>query len=116
MKLIPPCLTLLILVLAGCSTGNEPTKVTQSEYGDRWPFTVPEGTIDCVSRADVVLKVGEDVYAINGTARGKAKAGGPYKDLAEIWRNQPAGAEGKIAMPDDLVQKGLKICEAKAGK
>ncbi|MEP0755593.1 YebY family protein [Trichocoleus sp. Lan] len=96
-------------------TPNGDGKVTQAEYGERWPFTVPEGIIDCVSRADVVLRVGEDVYAINGTARGKAKPGGEYKDLAQIWRDQTADVGGKVGIPGELMEKGLKICEAKAG-
>ena len=116
MKLIPPCLTLLILILAGCSIEGYPAKVTQAEYGEQWPFTVAEGTIDCNpsvdnSGRDVVLRVGEDVYAVNGKARGTAQKTGLYKDLAEIWRDQPANNGGKVAIPDKLIQQGLKICD-----
>jgi hypothetical protein len=115
MKLIPPCLALLAIVLIGCSGGTEPIKVTQAEYGERWPFTVSEGIIDCVSRSDVVMKVGEDVYAVNGTARSKVRSR-LYKDLAEIWRNQPAGLEGKVPIPDELMQQGLKVCDTRTGR
>ncbi|MEP0755591.1 YebY family protein [Trichocoleus sp. Lan] len=124
MKLIPPCLTLLILILAGCSVEGYPAKVTQSEYGEQWPFTVAEGTIDCnpsvdnsgnpsvdKSDRDVVLRVGEDVYAVNSKARSTAQRTGLYKDLAEIWRDQPANNGGKVAIPDKLIQQGLKICD-----
>ena len=122
MKLFPSYLTLLILAtLLGCSVGEGSTKVTQAEYGDRWPFTVPEGVIDCIPRpeggagGDVILAVGEDTYAGNGTARSKVRTR-LYKDLAGIWRDQPAGNEGKVPIPDELIQKGLRICDTRTGR
>lgn len=105
MRLKSLCLTFAALL--GCSAGNQSVKVTQSEYGDRWPFTVTEGELDCLNRADVVLRVNGEVYAINGTARNKTAE---YKDLGEIWRDQPDHSEGKVPIPSEMIERGRAIC------
>jgi hypothetical protein len=32
--------------------------ITEAEYGDKWPFTVPDGTVNCVGVSSVVCEAG----------------------------------------------------------
>ncbi len=67
----------LIIGLLSCG-GNEKStpsgeKVTKAEFGEAWPFTVDEGYVDCVGYKEVILRVDDKDYSLNGQANGTKK-------------------------------------------
>ena len=80
-----------VLATSACSrnssTAIESSKsgvaVRAGDYGDKWPLTVAEGRIDCVTGNHVIFTAPDDtVYAVNGSARGA----GRWQDVTSIWR------------------------------
>jgi hypothetical protein len=76
--------------------------VRQSDYGDGWPFSVPDGVLSCIADADrrAVLFEADGVrYALNGTAQGKktmARLG--LVDVRSIWRDDPSIPGAKVSL------------------
>jgi hypothetical protein len=91
-----------------------PKTKTSAESGNKWAFTVDNGELDCIPdvpgerSGDVILKTDQGTYAINGSAMGK----GIYKDLEEIWRDDPNNPGAKVPV-GDVIDSGLDICAAK---
>ncbi|MFC4048343.1 DUF2511 domain-containing protein [Actinomadura syzygii] len=101
----------LVVFLAGCGSGGGSGKtreVSRADYGDRWPLTVPAGTLRC-DGADgvgaVTITVDGATYAVNGTA----KSDGRYRDLTEIWAADPQ-VPGLRVPADALTEDGLRLC------
>lgn len=88
--------------------------ITRAESGDKWPFTVDKGELDCVPTVPgersgyVILKTDQGTYAVNGTARGRKDL---YKDVKEIWRDVPDVPGAKVSVKD-VIDAGLDICAA----
>lgn len=86
--------------------------ISRNEYGDNWPYTIPEGILNCEVRMaggykklDVTLTYNGETYAINGSARGSAK----YRPLEEIWKDDPRYPGSKVPDPG-IVQRGTALC------
>lgn len=60
------------------------TLVKYEDFGDRWPFTVTKGYIDCVGRS-AIFRAGLGEYALNGYARSRG-----YSPIDPIWRDDPS--------------------------
>jgi len=78
--------------------------ITAEEYGDKWPFTVSEGILECMPPGIVTFNVNDNIYALNDLASLLASARG-YKNLDEIRIE---------SMPVELTlfkEKGLELCE-----
>jgi hypothetical protein len=92
---------------ARAATPKSPSKVqthfTKAEFGERWPFTIDQGELDCIpitnepSQGAVVLRTHKGTYSINGKIRRK---------------NQQA-AGGLVPLPQAIIESGLKICQQK---
>lgn len=79
-------------------------------FGDDWPLTVDEGILSCYLRdgganREVVLKVGDVVYAINGIAKGS----GRWAEIDPIWLDNPRIAGTKISL-QPFLDAGLALC------
>lgn len=76
-----------------------------------WPFTALGGRVMCLNSNEIVFKPdGGGTYAINGIARGAVKNGSAnYKDLDEIWLDNPQSAGTKIPV-QPVIEIGLKLC------
>lgn len=102
----------ILLISVPALAGFKGLHVKKEEYGYKWPFTVPEGYIQCKYRASVVFLTPEGkTYAVNGTARGgKEKYG--WRDFMEIWRDDPKypGLELKVNI-GWVIEQGLKRCK-----
>lgn len=92
--------------------------ISQAEYGDRWPYTIPEGTLRCLDHRSIVLMHKGVPYALNGKATTKARvhvSGGQltppkYKELMLIWRDRPDYPGAKMPDPG-IIDRGLALCE-----
>lgn len=113
-------LGVFVLAALACSGGTPASAnnvVTKADYGDeKWPFIVDKVELRCEPTVDprrqyVTLRANGKEYWLNGTAKGT----GQYANLEEIWRTNPdpvmASAGARIALPSDLIQRGLRLCE-----
>lgn len=83
--------------------------ITEAEYGEAWPFTVPEGQLRCEGGGlqAVVFRANGIDYAVNGVAMAK------YAAIEPIWR-----LNEKLTSPDfpirinigPIIDRGLKLC------
>lgn len=91
--------------------------ISESQYGKNWPFTVKSGTLECLNGNIVVFHANGQTYAINGSADGVAGSRG-YKDLREIWRNNPEYDKYFSKNDPDhpkinigpIIKEGLQLC------
>ncbi len=108
-------LILAALSLIGCGNTASITSVNISEkdYGDRWPFLVSKGKLNCEGRSGfgaVTFTAQGITYAINGTAKALAKQRKGWKDIDEIWKSNPKLPGTKINI-SPIIEKGLSLCK-----
>jgi hypothetical protein len=74
--------------------------IGQAEYGERWPFAVPEGRLRCEGAGAVIFTVHGKDYAVNGMAASR------YASIQGVWKstNDPDIDAGVI------ISKGLTLC------
>lgn len=70
-----------------------------------WPFTVPEGMLQCGSLQRVTFTTNRVIYALNGAA----KSAGGFEDVDSIWRDDLAYAGVKVNL-GPMIQRGLTLC------
>ena len=102
-------LTLLALSLAGCD-GEKGKAIRQNEYGQDWPFTVPEGRLSCVwfsERRQIVTFITPDgtEYALNGHAR----SSGFFRSVEPIHKPDP-NSPRLFKSLNPVIGNGLKLC------
>ena len=81
--------------------------MTQAEFGNDWPFSVPEGTLRCEGSegsGSVTFEAGGTVYGSNGTAKGKGLPG-----IEPIWVADPA-IPGTKKSVGPIITRGLQLC------
>ncbi len=84
-------LAVLVALTSGCETQElvvPPSHaatlyIQQSEFGEQWPFTVSEGTLECVDYA-VIFHARSGRYGLNGLAISKG-----YAEVDPIRRTDP---------------------------
>ncbi len=85
---------------------NRSVVVTEKEYGNKWPFTVPSVTLRCVSLPGgdgIIVECDGKKYAINGTAQST------YPAVDPIWRDNPDLPGTKINI-GPLIERGTELC------
>src|SRR5947209_14818060 len=65
--------------------------VSRAEYGDRWPFMVETGYVDCVPPSCAVFRTGTTTYGLNGLAMSHG-----FQDVRPIWRDDPSAPGLKV--------------------
>jgi hypothetical protein len=103
---------LAVLVLASAQAARM-EYISKDEYGDKWPFTISSGRLECRINA-VILHTDRGTYNINGKAMDRYAR--RYKPITEILKPHPlptvAQAGGFFPISDtDIIQRGLKLCE-----
>ena len=98
-------LFLILFSVGACSQAG--VEVTEEEYGEEWPFTVSSGVLECRHYLEVVISADGNTYALNGTAMGKRD----YKELEEIWAENPEYPGSKKSV-SDVIRRGLDLCES----
>ena len=91
---------LLCVVSAGASAKSITMK--ESNYGERWSFTVTEGKLKC-SGNEVTFITGCKVYAVNGTA---TSAG--YAAIEPIWKYNMVLIEELAAAFDMTIEETIE--------
>lgn len=88
-----------------------PLLITQTELGDQWPFTVSQGTLECIPPCIVTFRVNDKIYAVNGLASSRG-----YTKIDEIWQEDStklgkwqAGLITKMDLTN-IIKKGLDLC------
>ena len=79
--------------------------ITAADYGERWPFTVDAGQLQCFPGKKVVFIADETSCAVNGVA----KSDGRWKASDSIWRHPRVIPKGGLAI-SDIIAKGLQMC------
>jgi hypothetical protein len=90
-----------------------PLLLTQEQYGDKWPFTVPQGKLECFPPGIITFKVKEKAYAVNSLASSRG-----YPKIDAIWRDDPnqLGLQpGSILLMKvditQIINIGLELCK-----
>ena len=101
-------ITVAALVFSA-STVADTVTVTEDEYGDKWPYVVSEGQLECHINA-VIMHTSMGTYSINGKAIGRYK--GKYPEGREISKQYPLfnDPQAKMPPPHGLIQRGLELC------
>jgi len=104
--------TTSVLLLSTSFVHAGTASIAESEYGEKWPLTVTEGTLSCKpigSLGIVTFTANGKTYAVNGTAMGQAKKNG-WKEIDEIWKPNPSIPGTRINM-GPILDKGLSLCK-----
>jgi len=112
-QLIPILAALALLTMAANCRAMRGITISSQEYGDKWPYTIPDGLLECQTRIvagyvknDVTIRYNGRIYAINGSARGNHN----FAPLAQIWKDNPAHPGSKIPDPG-IIKRGLQLCD-----
>jgi hypothetical protein len=92
---------LCALFLLACSPPGVP--LSDKDYGEDWPFTVPAGTLACAGKG-VIFVVGDKAYALNGAAKLKG-----YLAIDPVLLQDPNDRLEKKST-EAILEKGLKMC------
>ena len=84
--------------------------ISKTTFAGTWPFSVESGVLQCNDQRHVLFVADGNTYAINGTARDAMKAGAAYKDVNEIWLDNPQSAGAKISI-QPVIDAGLALCK-----
>lgn len=93
---------------AETASGGPYIDVSADSFDGIWPLTVEAGTLACSDQA-VTFATGGVVYAVNGTAAGRAAASG-WEPIDDIWADDPAADLGLKLNMGDLIERGLALC------
>lgn len=78
-------------------------RVSRSQFGEEWPFTVEEGVLRGRGWGSVTFKARGEEYAVNGVAKGQG-----FKDIDAIWATDPeTGLKKNIGT---IIVRGLELC------
>lgn len=79
--------------------------ITQAEFGDAWPFTIPAGELFCTGANAVTFVAAGTTYAVNGAAT----QAGRGDDIGPIWAaDTSSGGTKKSIAP--IIDAGLALC------
>ena len=104
-------LILTTLSVVGCGSG---TKISETDFGSQWPFTVSKGKLNCEGSSGmgaVTFTANGITYAVNGTAKAVAKKRNTgWRDIDEIWKASPDIPGAKVSM-GPIIEKGRSLCK-----
>ena len=118
----------LVVGVAACASATG-LKVSQEDFGDEWPFTVPDGTLKCwpelttgnLAEAGLgwyTFEHGGTTYSLNSVLLGTVNGFHGWSDIQEIWKwdMRPfgpwsPGAPGSIRVNiSEMVRLAMKQC------
>ncbi len=94
------------LAVTACVGSTNEVEVSASDFGNDWPLTVVQGTLQCEPPGSVVFTTPEGTsYAVNGTAKDATD----LPEIDAIWAE--GEVEGLKRNLGPLIQRGLALCE-----
>lgn len=90
-----------VLCACGSGDGSAPKKVTESEYGSKWPLVAHEATIGCDPGNVAYAEVEGKKYALNGNA---IRAG-----LSSVDSVKNESAKSSL-FAADFTERAMQIC------
>lgn len=91
---------------------DAPGFASAAGFGYAWPLTVERGALLC-DRGAIILVAKSGIFAVNGTAAGRAAKEG-WGDLRSIWKDNPEVPGTKMSIRP-LLDRGAEVCKAKSG-
>jgi Protein of unknown function (DUF2511) len=79
--------------------------ISEAEYGEAWPFTIPRGYLRCVGTGIVVFADGDNDYVLNGNA----EMGG-YTPVEKIGRATSTKGKARFNFWP-ILDRGLELCK-----
>ena len=86
---------------------NNSARITQEQFGDDWPFTMSEVTVECMPYKAVVVRTDHYTYALNGTAM---DAGYDSIRYSSIWLDDPEIGSGYKKSLGPLTEWAVGFC------
>lgn len=79
--------------------------VSQSQFGDKWPLIVSNGTLKCTKSSVIFVTDSNKEYAVNGFAKSRG-----YLDITPIWKDDLSiyDIADEIRKPDETVEEVVK--------
>lgn len=104
----------VLLALAGCG-GEKSETVSNTEYGEKWPFIPEQVDLLCEEGPPSALVRTEDgkLYALNGSARSNASKNGWLDGRSLIKPN--ASLPGTKMDYSEITARAMKLCPSYAG-
>lgn len=100
-----PLVALIVMCLIpACSQEKKGINVSKDEFGDKWPFTVEAGVVDCVKGGGAIFKSNGQSYQLNGTASHMG-----FQPINPIWRDNPDIKGTKINI-GPMISLALQQC------
>jgi Protein of unknown function (DUF2511) len=96
---------LAMALLAACDEASG-IEISQAEFGDKWPFTVASGRLECVPPSKVIFHAGGTTYAVNGMASSDKR----YREIRPIWKDNPEIPGTKINI-GPIIDRGFALCK-----
>ena len=100
-----------LLLVVGCGGEKEKgSPISQEQFGEQWPLTVPNGRLSCIffsGPRQVVTFIAPNgtEYGLNGVANGS----GYFTPIDSIQKPDPANPPAKKSI-GVLIDAGLKLC------
>ena len=101
------CAGWLVMLTLACN-GNQKL-LSNSDFGDEWPFTVNSGTVECLGDPFMVIFTSGGVsYALNDAA----KSSGEFEEIEAILKIDENYQGRQVKMNTSLIEfEGLKVCD-----
>ncbi len=113
MKTTTHIITILLLAISASVSVAGEMKLTQKQYGKKWPLNVDSGVVKCLPLGigAIIFETQGKTYAVNGIAKGFSKKYG-FLDIDKILMDDPefySFAKEAAKAEGISVEKAIKI-------
>lgn len=105
-----------LLLTVGClGEPGQPISISQEQFGDDWPLTVPRGKLDCMFTGDFHAESVEVIYFIAPDGKEYLLTGSPMRSekillpIDPIHKPDPTNPRAKKNL-DVLIEAGFQVC------
>jgi hypothetical protein len=85
-----------------------PLLINASKLKMPWPFTIPSGSIVCLSDERIVFEASGRTYPLNGTAQGVASVNN-WSAIEGIWKFDPEHKRYRVSA-SEVMSKAVSYC------